>query len=76
MEDIDQSRFALMTALTEAHEARPDDYPNPGSLITMSDEGLRAYALGLLRLLEGAPGGDSVETELEEQLRRILDETL
>ncbi len=74
MEDIDQSRFALMTALTEAHTARPDDYPNPGTL-TMSDEGLRAYALGLLRLLEGAPGGDSVETKLQEQLRLILGDT-
>ena len=75
MEDIDQSRFALMTALSEAHKARPDDYPNPGTLIAMSDEGLRAYALGLLRLLEGAPGGDSVETELQRELRRILHET-
>jgi hypothetical protein len=41
----------------------------------MSDEGLRAYALGLLRLLEGAPGGDGVETELQKELRRILHET-
>jgi hypothetical protein len=75
MEDIDQSRFALMTALSEAQKARPDDYPNPGALVAMSDEGLHAYALGLLRLLEGAPGGDSVETELQKELRLILGDT-
>jgi hypothetical protein len=51
MEDIDQSRFALMTALSEAHNVRPDEYPNPGTLVAMSDEGVRAYAVGLLRLL-------------------------
>jgi hypothetical protein len=35
----------------------------------MRDEALRAYAVRLLRLLESAPqGGDSVETELQEQL--------
>ena len=28
MEDIDQSRFALMTALSEAQKVRPDDYPD------------------------------------------------
>jgi hypothetical protein len=72
MTDIDQDRFALIAALTKAHRARPDDYSNPGTLIAMSDEGLRAYALGLLQLLEEAPGGDSVETELQQELRVIL----
>jgi hypothetical protein len=75
MEDIDQSRFALMTALGEAHKARPDEYPNPGTLVAMSDEGVRAYAVGLLRLLEAAPGGDGLETELQKQLKLILDDT-
>jgi hypothetical protein len=37
MEDIDQSRFALMTALSEAHKVRPDEYPNPGTLVAVSD---------------------------------------
>ena len=75
MEDIDQSRFALMTALGEAHKARPDEYPNPGTLVAMSDEGVRAYAVGLLRLLEVAPGGDGLETELQKELRLILGDT-
>ena len=75
MEDIDQSRFALMTALSEAHKARPDDYPNPGTLVTMSDEGLRSYAAGLLHSLEAAPRGDGVATRLQEQLRQNLNET-
>ena len=75
MEDIDQSRFALMTALSEAHNVRPDEYPNPGTLVAMSDEGVRAYAVGLLRLLEAAPGGDGLETELQKELRLILGDT-
>jgi hypothetical protein len=75
MEDIDQSRFALITALTEAHKARPNDYPNPGTVLAMSDEGLRAYAIGLLQLLDGAPGSDRVETALQQELRLILHET-
>ena len=75
MKDIDQDRFALMSALTRANMARPHDYPNPGTLIAMSDEALRAYALGLLQLLEEAPGGDSVETELQQELRVILHDT-
>jgi len=75
MEDIDQDRFALMSALTRANLARPDDYPNPSTLIAMSDEALRAYALGLLQLLEGAPGGDSFETELRRELRVIFHAT-
>ena len=75
MTDIDQSRFALMTALSEAHKGRPDEYPNSDSLTAMSDEALRAYAVGLLQLLEGVPGGDSVETELQKELRLILGDT-
>jgi hypothetical protein len=75
MTDIDQDRFALIAALTKAHRARPDDYSNPDTLIAMSDEGLRAYALGLLQLLEGAPGGDSFETELRRELRVIFNDT-
>jgi hypothetical protein len=75
MEDIDQSQFALMTALSEANKGRPDEYPNSDSLAAMSDEALRAYAVGLLQLLEAVPGGDSVETELQKQLRLILGDT-
>jgi hypothetical protein len=41
----------------------------------MSDEGLRAYAIGLLQLLDGAPGSDRVETALQQELRLILHET-
>jgi hypothetical protein len=76
MTDIDQDRFALITALTKAHRARPDDYSNPGTLIALSDEGLRAYAIGLLQLLEGASGGDSFETGLRRELRVILHDTV
>ena len=75
MEDIDQSRFALMTALTGAHKVRPDDYPDPGILVAMSDEALRAYAVGLLQLLDVVPSGDSFETELQKELRVILGDT-
>jgi hypothetical protein len=75
MEDIDQIRFALMTTLSAAHKVRPDQYPNPGTLVAMSDEGLRAYALGLLQLLEGVPAGDSIEAELQKELKLILGET-
>jgi hypothetical protein len=72
MEDIDQNRFALMTALTRAHRARPDEYPSPGTLVAMSDEVVRAYAVGLIQLLDGVPGGDSVEAELQKELKLIL----
>jgi len=75
MEDIDQSRFALMTALTGAHKVRPDDYPDPGILVAMSDEALRAYAVGLIQLLDVVPSGDSFETELQKELRVILGDT-
>ena len=76
MEDIDQSRFALMTALTRAQQLRPDDYPNPGILVAMSDEGLRAYAVEVLERLDGVPSGDSFEVELQKELRVILGDTL
>ena len=72
MEDIDQSRFALMTALTGAHKSRPDEYPNPGILVAMSDDELRAYAIELLQRLDGVPSGDSFEVELQKELRVIL----
>ena len=75
MRDIDQNRFALMAALTRAHEARPDDYPDPQTLIPMSDDGLRCYAAGLLHSLEAAPRRDRVAAELREELRRILHES-
>jgi hypothetical protein len=75
MEDIDQSRFALMAALAGAHKLRPDDYPNPGTLVAMSDEGLRAYAVELLERLDGVPSGDSFEVELQKELRIILGDT-
>ena len=44
MDDIDQSRFALMAVLTRAHDARPDEYPDPQALLALSDEGVRSYA--------------------------------
>jgi hypothetical protein len=75
MEDIDQSRFALMTALTGAHKMRPDEYHNPGILVAMSDEGLRAYAVELLQRLDGVPSGDSFEVELQKELLVILGDT-
>lgn len=75
MEDIDQSRFALMTALTGAHKSRPDEYPNPGILVAMSDDDLRAYALGLLERLDGVATGDGFEAELRNELRVILGDT-
>jgi hypothetical protein len=55
---------------------RPDDYPNPGILVAMSDEGLRAYAVEVLERLDGVPSGDSFEVELEQELRVILGDTL
>jgi hypothetical protein len=76
MEDIDQSRFALMTALTRAHQLRPDEYPDPGILVAMSDEDLRAHAVGVLQRLDGMPSGDSFDVELREELRVILVDTL
>ena len=76
MEDIDQSRFALMTALTGAHKLRPDEYPNPGILVAMNDDQLREYAVGLLERLDGMmPTGDGFEAELQKELRVILGDT-
>jgi hypothetical protein len=76
MADIDQSRFALIAVLTRANEARPDDYPPPPTLLAMSDEGLRGYAVGLLSSLESGPSGEKVATWLQEELRRILETPL
>jgi hypothetical protein len=73
MKDIDQSRFALITALTRAHKARSDEYPNPGTLVAMSDECLYGYATALLHSLKDVPRSNSVEAELQEELRRILE---
>jgi hypothetical protein len=73
MDHIDQSRFALIAVLSAAHHARPDEYLDPGGLVAMSDEGLRAYAVGLLHLMDGMPG-DRVAAELEKELRLILEE--
>lgn len=75
MTDIDQTRFALMAVFTRAHEERPHDYPDPQTLIAMSDDGLRSYAAGLLHSLEAAPRRDRVATRLQEELRLILRET-
>jgi hypothetical protein len=74
MTNIDQNRFALMAVLTDAHKARPDEYPDPQTLIAMSDEVLRAYAFGLIALLEAARE-DTVASELHSDLRRILHAT-
>src|SRR5438034_621087 len=37
-DDIHQDRFALMTVLTRAHAARPDDYTGCEALMAMGDE--------------------------------------
>ena len=76
MADIDQSRFALIAVLTRAHEARPDDYPPPATLLGMSDEGLRSYAVSLLFSLEAEPRSEEVATWLREELRRIIETPL
>ena len=75
MEDIDQSRFALITVLTKAHEERRDEYPESRILVAMSDEGLRGYAVGLLASLEMQERDDSVASQLRSDLRRILNAT-
>jgi hypothetical protein len=72
MSDIDQDRFALMAALMRAHDARPDEYPASNGLVSMSDQGLRGYALGLLDSLERAARDDQVATDLRQELQRIL----
>jgi hypothetical protein len=44
-------------------------------LVAMSDDDLRAYALGLLERLDGVPTGDDFEAELHNELRVILGDT-
>lgn len=73
-EDIHQDRFALMTVLTRAHEARPDDYAGSDALMAMSDELLVAHATELLRSLEETPEDDSLRVEVRSALREILGE--
>jgi hypothetical protein len=73
-EDIHQDRFALMTVLTRAHEARPDVYAESQELMSMSDERLVAHATKLLQSLEQAPPADDVAIEVREALREILGE--
>ncbi len=75
MEDIDQNRFALMTAFNEAHTAHPDRYPTPEVLVAMSDEALRSYAAGVLHSLEATPASDQMATRLQKELRNLLRET-
>ena len=41
----------------------------------MSDDDLRAYALGLLERLDGVATGDGFEAELRNELRVILGDT-
>ena len=74
-EDIHQDRFALMAALTRAHEARPADYTDSETLMSMSDERLVAHATELLNALEQAPGDDEATVEVRSALRRILGES-
>jgi len=76
MADIAQSRFALIGVLTQAHEARPEDYPAPRTLLEMTDEGLRGYVVGLLYSLEAEPRSDEVAAWLQEELRGILETPL
>jgi hypothetical protein len=71
-EDIHQDRFALMTVLTRAHEARPDVYAQSGELMSMSDEQLVDHATELLRSLDEAPSDDDVAIEVRQALREIL----
>ena len=72
-EDIHQDRFALMTVLTRAHEARPNDYAGSEALMGMSDELLVAHAAELLRSLEEAPEDDALTVEVRTALHEILD---
>jgi hypothetical protein len=71
-EDIHQDRFALMTVLTRAHEARPAVYAGSEALMAMSDELLVAHAHELLRSLEEAPEDDALTVEVLTALREIL----
>jgi len=74
-EDIHQDRFALMAALTRAHEARPADYTDSETLMSMSDERLLAHATEVLSALEQASGDDEATAEVRAALRRILGES-
>jgi hypothetical protein len=74
-QDIHQDRFALMAVLTRAHVARPHDYVDRESLMSMSDERLVAYALELLRSLEETPADDDTTVEVRTALREILDQS-
>lgn len=71
-DDIHQDRFALMTVLTRAHEARPNDYAGSEALMAMSDELLVAHAVQLLRSLEETPEDDALTVEVRSALRDIL----
>jgi hypothetical protein len=71
-EDIHQDRFALMTVLTRAHEARPNDYAGSEALMAMSDEHLVAHATELLRSLEETPEDDALTVEVRAALSEIL----
>jgi hypothetical protein len=71
-DDIHQDRFALMTVLTRAHAARPDDYAGSEFLMSMSDELLVAHATELLRSLEETPEDDALTVEVRTALREIL----
>jgi len=71
-DDIHQDRFALMTVLSRAHAARPDDYAGSESLMSMSDELLVAHATELLRSLEETPEDDALTVEVRTALREIL----
>jgi hypothetical protein len=73
-EDIHQDRFALMTVLTRAHEARPTEYVDSQVLMSMSDEQLVAHATELLRSLEDGGPDDDAATEVRTTLREILGE--
>jgi hypothetical protein len=75
MHDIDQNRFALMTVLRRVHEARPDDYADPETLLAMSDEALRSYAIGLLHFLATESAGDEVAAGLQQELGSLLDDS-
>ena len=71
-DDIHQDRFALMTVLTRAHAARPDDYAGSDALMAMSDELLVAHATELLRSLKETPEDDGLTVEVRTALRAIL----
>ena len=75
-EDIHQDRFALMTVLTRAHEARPADYDDPQSLMSMSDERLVAHATDLMHSLEHEPLQDATALEVLSTLQQILREPI